>query len=145
MGWFRKLINFFVGTTPIGASIKAVSTINDIITTTKDGLDVLSATPQQKEKTIEQTMKAVNDFQVKVAGESTSRSRTRRQIALAFVIVYLTLIIGGVLVWRLDPAYSQHIFNVVASLNSIVMTIMISYFGYYAACNVIKTVKANKE
>lgn len=146
MSWISGIIKLLTGSlfTSTATSLKTVSTVKDIISTTKEGLDVLSVTDEQRNETIKQTMQAVTEFQTSIAGESTKRSGFRRVIATAVITVFLTLKVGGVLVWQVNPAYSQHIHDVTASLNPLVTTIMVSYFGYYAICNVVKSVKAKK-
>jgi hypothetical protein len=145
MGFWSRIMSFIGSMFAPTSAIRAVSTVTDIVQTTKEGLETLTVTSEQREKTIEQTMKAVTDYHNSIVGENTLRSRTRRMIALLFVIEYITLSVGGIIVWRIDPGYSQHIFSVVSSQNSILTMILVFYFGYYAVKNVIKEVRVKKE
>jgi hypothetical protein len=74
--------------------------------------------------------------------ESTPRALTRRYIALAFVLVFLFLILLAVGVYPWYPLYSQFIFELIKDqLFYVVITIVVFYFGGYYGSKLIKDKK----
>jgi sterol desaturase/sphingolipid hydroxylase (fatty acid hydroxylase superfamily) len=131
MAWF----SFLKGAT------KGKDTATSIIQGTLAGIDKLVLTDEERLDAARDTMKILTEHHKALANENTSRSITRRIIAVAFIATYLTLMIAGCIIWQVNPEYSNFTFSVAVSLNKPVMLIIIFYFGYYAVANVVKARK----
>jgi hypothetical protein len=124
-----------------GTSTKAVDTVANIANGAVSGIDKLFFTEQEKAEFSAKTMQVWLEVQKVTAGESSIKSITRRLLAVAFIVVYLTLILASCIVWQFNPEYAKHVFQTAQTLNTPILTIIIFYFGYYAVSNVIKAKK----
>ena len=132
MAWY----NFFSD-----APSKAIDLVSDISGGVMAGLDKLVLTKEEKADIQREAMKIWLEVQKVTAGESSIRSVTRRMLAVAFIAVYLLHIVGGSIVYQFNKEYAAHLFKTAGSLNTVVMTIVIFYFGYYAVNSMISKVK----
>jgi hypothetical protein len=134
--WFSKAPDKAIDL--IGKAGGAVANgIDKIILTEEEKIDFAI----KKQELAVKTSEAVIKIHETIASESSIRSITRRIIASCFVFIYLLLIIGASIVYQFDQEYANHLYNNAESMDTIVMTIVIFYFGYYAAANVLKAKK----
>lgn len=73
--------------------------------------------------------------------ENTTRSITRRYLAVMVIGVFLFLVVSSAAAYPYRSDWAIHIFNVAKSLSTLVLTIGIFYFGYYGVKETIKSVK----
>lgn len=135
MAWYSTVTSLFTG------SSKAVDAVSNIANGAVSGIDALFFTEEEKAEFSKETMKVWLEVQKVTAGESSIKSITRRLLACAFIAVYLIHLLGASIAYQFSKEYSTHLFNTAKSMNVIVMTIVIFYFGYYAVSNVMKAKK----
>lgn len=127
---------------------KAIDLISKTGSAVASGIDKIVLTEEEKQdfkiKKAELTAKAMEsviEIHKTIASESSIRSITRRMLAVSFIGVYLLLIVGASIVYQFSPEYASHLFKNADSMDTVVMTIVIFYFGYYAIGNLIKAKK----
>ena len=131
MAWYSFATGLFSGSKAGGS----------LITAALEGLDNWKFSEEERAKYAKEVMGVWLDVQKVTANESSTRSVTRRILAVGFIAAYLFLLLAGCAVYKWDPQYSLFLFNTATSLNTPVLTIIIFYFGYYAVSNIIKAKK----
>ncbi len=120
---------------------KAVDTVAEAVTGVIDGMDKMFFTDEERSEASQQItqtwLKAIDA----TASESTSRSMTRRFLAVMVLGVFLALLVGGAVLFKVDPEWSEYILRCAGQLSSLVLSISIFYFGYYGVNSVVKTLK----
>lgn len=85
-------------------------------------------------QTKEEVTKNIIDHYKTSLDESTPRSITRRVIALAFVGVFIVLLLGSALAYPFMPEYAKFLLGLVKEIFGLVTTVTVFYFGgYYAS------------
>lgn len=122
----------------------AVETIQTAVHGVIDGVDKLIWTDEERaqasQKITDTWLKAV----AATASESSTRSITRRLLAVMVMGSFLLLLLSGAFLFKVDPNWSEYLLRCAGQLSSLVMSISIFYFGYYAVNSVISTVKSKK-
>ena len=119
-------------------------TVDKVINGAIDGADKLFFTKEEKAEYLKQIGSSALDFVKATANENTARSITRRIIAVVFVSLFALLLISAAIVYKIDLEYSKFLLDLAKEQNTIVMTIVIFYFGYYAVGSVTSLINRKK-
>ncbi|WP_421921232.1 hypothetical protein [Marinifilum sp.] len=95
------------------------------------GIDALFFTKEEKAQQSLKVADAQMEFLKTTLSESSARSVTRRYLALAIVGVFLFLILGSGMVYPINQEYAKFLFELVNSLNTLVMMVAGFFFGAY--------------
>lgn len=79
-----------------------------------------------------------------IGDENSLRSQARRRLAFMLVGVFLLLLVFSAVVWKTDPEWSKAVFDRATAMSTLVSGVVIFYFGYYGAKNIIAAVKGSK-
>lgn len=118
------------------SSDKAIDTVSDLAKDASKGIDAMFFTQEEKSQASAKAMEMIMAWQEKMKDENSIRSVTRRIIAWAVVGVYLTLKVGGVIVWQVNKIYGNYICQQADSMFQLVMMVMGTYFVYYGLTKV---------
>ena len=78
-----------------------------------------------------------------IGDENTARSIARRRLAFMITLVFLFLILFSAMVWKFDKSWSDAVFDRVKSMDTLMVSVVVFYFGYYGVKNIISTAKGN--
>lgn len=138
---------------------KAIDTVADnattIVKSTCAGLDKIWYTDEEKADTAlkfagidvevkKQASMLFLEHQKIVASESTTRSITRRILAVMVMTTELGLLLGAAVAWKFDPIWAKFLLELAGTLSYGFMAIIIFYFGYYSVTNIIGAVGGKK-
>jgi len=102
------------------------------------GLDKLVFTDEERADIKQKSNELLLEFWGKIANENTEQSKARRSLAMMTFKVYFFLLLAGVVVYKIDTAYSQFIFDVAGTLTWLVSGIAAIFFGPHQLSKVIK-------
>lgn len=85
---------------------------------------------------------ALAEYAKETLTENSIRSYTRRYLCVSVVVVYLLFLIASVVLYKYDPAYSQHIYKVADECLS---TLVLMTFGFYVGAYMVKSYLSPKE
>lgn len=118
-----------------------ISKVFDSVTT---GVDNLVFSKQEKSK----AAKAIADSQVEylktTLSENSTRSVTRRYLAIAIMSVFLILVLLSVIVYPFNVEYSEYIYKTASGMWSLVMMVAAFFFGAYMVGNHLLKGKKDK-
>ena len=73
--------------------------------------------------------------------EDTAKGMTRRYLSFMFCGVFLLMLIVAAAMWRWDPTWAQVLLDIGKALSTLVMAVVIFYFGMFAFSSGVKTLK----
>ena len=100
------------------------------------GVDKLAFTQQERADLNAKVAESLAQFAKDTMNESGTRSFTRRILCVSVTFVYLLLVIACVVVYKIDPIYSEFIFNV---NNECLGTLVLMTFGFYVGSYMVKS------
>ena len=116
---------------------KAIGVVGDVVKGVSKGLDVMVFTNEERAELNFKIGDQVTKFVEMTLNENTARSKTRRYIAVLFVYLFAALLIAAAIFWKFDKDYSDFLLALAKEQSTIVMTIVVFYFGYYGFQKVI--------
>jgi len=123
------------------ASPKIVDTGLELAKKGASGIDMLFYTSEEKEIARKEWFAMVLKSENANQEQATVRSVTRRTIAQQFIKVYLFLILAEVVIYKLDPAWASHIFEMLKIVSYCVVPIVVFFFGSYGWGTYVKKEK----
>ena len=121
-------------------SEKAVDTGLDLIKDAASGIDMLVFTDEEKSLASLKIMDQALEFNRAIRDENSVRSRARRLLAVLFCVNYICLIDFGFYWWLAqgkEVVTGKDIITLAtAAFGTIVLSIIVSYFGYYGIMNI---------
>ena len=122
-------------------SDKAVDTVSNVIDAGVKGIDALFFTNEEKSQASMKVTQLWIKMQEAMANENSAKSITRRYLAFGFCgeHIFLGLLMIGV--WPWFPKYSAYILEFIKTQTSIILAIVIFYFGYWGVQQIIDKVK----
>lgn len=109
--------------------------------TVSSGIDKLFYTKEEKADASAKAFEQWLEWYKQANDENSTRSITRRYLAVMFATVFLVLLLSSGVCWLFDADYAAFLWELSKTVAPYVGSIMAFYFGYYAAQNIIKTVK----
>lgn len=103
-----------------------------------NGLDKMFFT---KEEQAEHALKA-GDWFLRYLEATQPQNLARRLIAVIIVLLWAILIVAGVSLYKIDPGYSDYIFNILAD---VVMNPFLMVMGFYFAAHVVRSWQGQKK
>ena len=113
------------------ASPKIVDTGLELAKKGASGIDMLFYTNEEKEIARKEWFAMVLKSENANQEQAQIRNVTRRTIAQQFIKVYLFLILVEVVLYKLDPAWAKHIFEMLKVVSYCVVPIVVFFFGSY--------------
>lgn len=96
------------------------------------GLDKMWFTDEEKSE----ASAKVAEWYLRYLAATQPQNLARRLIALVIVFLWALLIVIGTAVFKVDPAYSEFIFRVLAD---VVMNPFLTIMGFYFAAHIVRT------
>ena len=124
-------------------SEKAVDTGLDLVKDMASGMDVMFLTDEERIQYGGKIMDQALEFNAKIRDENSVRAKARRSLAKLFCYNYILAIDVGIGVYLLgNKALGKEIITLTtAAFGTIVLCIIVSYFGYYGVMNVLSKKK----
>lgn len=108
--------------------------VNNVFTSISTGIDQLGFTKEEKEIYNKAAADALATFTKDTLGESTDRSKTRRQIALIVTAIYLLISISCIILAFFDINKARLLLDVSSALSldtAFIMVLAFFFGGYY--------------
>ena len=115
----------------LSGSTKAMDTASSVVEGAKAGIDKLWFTDEEKSDVSNKILGIVLKRVELAVGESSTRSMTRRFVALTFCVPFVLLNLFAVAIYRFDSDWAAFSFNVAKSWINIIIAIVIWFFGSY--------------
>jgi len=96
-----------------------------------NGIDALFFTKEEKAQQSIKVADAQMEYLKTTMSENSARSLTRRYLAMAIMGVFLVLILASAAVYPLNEDYAHFLFELVGSLNTLVLMVAGFFFGAY--------------
>lgn len=104
---------------------------DQLVDGTIKGIDALFFTKEEKAQQSIKVADAQVEYLKTTLSENTARSLTRRYLALAIIGVFLLLLISAGVAYPFNQDYAHFLFELVGSLNTLVMMVAGFFFGAY--------------
>ena len=116
----------------LGAIFGSADTTQELVKGAVLGIDKMIFTKEEKAEASAQ----LAAWWLKYLAATQPQNLARRLIALVIVLLWALLVIAGVAVWKLDPAFSAFIFS---TLDNIVNAPFLMIMGFYFAAHIVRT------
>ncbi len=117
---------------------KGVDIVGKVTDGIMAGIDKAWFTPEEKSEASQKATETIINMWKTVATENSEQSKARREIAMAILKVYFSLLLMGVVVYGFNPEYAAFIFGVVKEISIMVSGVMFIYFGPHQIAKVWK-------
>ena len=121
----------------LGAIFGSSKNTETLVNSAVSGADKLFYTKEEK---AENAVK-MSEWFLRYLEASQPQNLARRFIALTVVGLWAVLILMGIIVYKIDLAYSEFVFSV---LKDIVMNPFLIIMGFYFAAHVVRTAMSGK-
>lgn len=121
----------------LGAIFGAPNTTQELVKGAVLGIDKMIFTKEEKAEASAQ----LAEWWLKYLAATQPQNLARRLIALVVVLLWALLVLIGVAVWKVDPAFSAFIFS---TLDNIVNAPFLMIMGFYFAAHIVRTWQGNK-
>ena len=121
-----------------GAIFGSKKNTETIVDGAVSGLDKMFFTKEEKAE----HQAKMGDWFLKYLEATQPQNLARRLIAIIIVVLWAVLILGGVAMYKLDPGYSQYIFDILAD---VVMNPFLMVMGFYFAAHVLRSYQSAKK
>lgn len=122
----------------LGAIFGSSETSQELVKGAVLGIDKMIFTAEEKAEASQQ----LAAWWLKYLAATQPQNLARRLIALVIVLLWALLVVVGVAVWKVDPAYSGFIFS---TLDNIVNDPFLMIMGFYFAAHIVRTWQGRKE
>lgn len=125
MGWYNPATWF-------KTSEKAVNMADKVVDGAIAGIDKLFFTEEERAEFSKAAGGQFLKFQEIIFKENTTRSITRRILAVMVMGVFLSFLVFAVAIWGINPEWAKFTLEVSSNLSTGFTAIIICYFGYYS-------------
>lgn len=116
----------------LGAIFGSPKTAQELVKGAVLGIDKLVFTKEEKAE----ASAALGEWWIRYLAATAPQSLARRLIALVVVLLWALLILLGIALWKVDPAYSAFIFS---TLDNIVNAPFLMIMAFYFAAHIVRT------
>lgn len=121
----------------LSKAVKAIDVADKFVDGAMSGIDKLFYTDEEKADSRKEAAKMYLAHQKLILGENTARSITRRYLAVMIIGVFLSGLIFAVGIWKYSQEWAKFTLEVTGNLATGFGMILVCYFGYYAAGNLM--------
>jgi hypothetical protein len=124
-------------------SEKVVDTGLDLIRDVASGVDVSFLTDEERIQYGAKIMDQAIEFNAKIRDENSVRAKARRMLAKMFCYNYIIAIDLGIYLYAFrDKELGKEVITLItAAFGTIILCIVVSYYGYYGVMNVVNKKK----
>ena len=125
LGWLGNLFNAKESTEKV-LSI-AEKTTSGVVA----GIDALFFTDEEKSHASQKAIETYIELMKTTANENSTRSMTRRILAIMVMGTFLLFLIAGAIIWRFNTEWAMYVLGNAKTLSNLALAVGVFYFGPY--------------